>query len=141
MNESRFNVWIMASRPKTLWAAVAPVIIGTAMAFADGKGHWLAAALAAFGAVMIQIGTNFANDYFDFFKGADEGERLGPLRVTQAGLVKPETMRNAFIFVFFIGLCCRDLPHLSWRLADRGDRCFIYYVWYLIYNRSLTTGL
>ncbi|NOZ62523.1 MAG: 1,4-dihydroxy-2-naphthoate polyprenyltransferase, partial [Calditrichaeota bacterium] len=65
MSDSKFKVWILASRPKTLWAAVSPVIIGTAMAFGDGKAHWLSAFLAAFAAVMIQIGANFSNDYFD----------------------------------------------------------------------------
>ncbi|MGA1841251.1 MAG: 1,4-dihydroxy-2-naphthoate polyprenyltransferase, partial [bacterium] len=64
----------MASRPKTLWAAVSPVIIGTALAYGAGKVHWLSAFFAAFGAVMIQIGTNLSNDYFDYMHGADKGE-------------------------------------------------------------------
>jgi len=100
MSDSKFQVWILASRPKTLWAAVSPVIIGTAMAFGDGRVHWLSAFLAAFASVMIQIGTNFSNDYFDYLKGADEGERLGPTRATQAGLVPPEEMKWAFILAY-----------------------------------------
>jgi len=100
MFHSSFKTWILAARPKTLWAAVAPVIIGTAMAYGDAKVHWLSAALAALGAVFIQIGTNFANDYYDHLHGADEGERLGPLRATQAGLVKPRTMKTATIIAF-----------------------------------------
>jgi 1,4-dihydroxy-2-naphthoate octaprenyltransferase len=94
------TVWIMASRPKTLWAAVAPVIIGTSMAYGAGKGHLLAALLSCVAAIFIQIGTNFANDYFDYFRGADQKGRLGPTRVTQAGLVKPHTMKRAIIIVF-----------------------------------------
>jgi 1,4-dihydroxy-2-naphthoate octaprenyltransferase len=85
--ESRFSVWVLAARPKTLPAGLAPVLIGTAMAFADGRMYWPAALAAALGSLFIQIGTNYANDYFDFKKGADTHERLGPIRVTQAGLV------------------------------------------------------
>jgi len=70
------------------------------MAYGEGKVHWLSAVLAAVGAILIQIGTNFSNDYYDYFRGADKKERLGPLRVTQAGLVKPETMKRATILVF-----------------------------------------
>ena len=101
---SKVKIWILAARPKTLWAAVAPVVIGTAMAFERGYGAWLAAAAALFGAMMVQIGTNFSNDYFDYQKGADAGDRLGPMRVTQAGLVKPETMKGAFIVAFALAM-------------------------------------
>ncbi len=94
------KIWWLALRPQTLGAAVAPVSVGTAMAFADGKGHALAALAALLGALLIQIGTNFANDYFDFVKGADTEERLGPVRATQAGLVTPEAMRHAFGLTF-----------------------------------------
>ena len=94
------KVWLLASRPKTLWAAMAPVLIGTAMAYADGKAHWPSALLAAVAALLLQIGANFSNDYFDFVKGADDTDRLGPTRATQAGLVRPEQMKFAFIVVF-----------------------------------------
>ena len=99
-NPSGIQIWLMAARPRTLGAALAPVIIGTALAFGDGHRAWLAALAAALGAMLIQIGTNFANDYFDFLKGADTAERLGPTRVTQAGLVSPEQVRNAFVLTF-----------------------------------------
>ena len=110
---SKFKVWILASRPKTLWAAVAPVIIGTAMAYGDGHVHWPAALIALFGSVMIQIGTNLANDYFDFHKGADTAERTGPTRVTQSGLIAPRTILLAFIFVF--SLAFFSGMYLVWR--------------------------
>lgn len=106
MELSKLQIWLLASRPKTLWAAISPVIIGTAMAYGEGMAHFLSAFLAALCALLIQIGTNFSNDYYDYFRGADKKERLGPLRVTQAGLVKPETMKRATILVFslaFIG--------------------------------------
>ena len=90
----------MACRPKTLPAAAAPVIIGAAMAYGDGVFHFLSAFLCLVCALLIQIGTNLANDYFDFKKGTDTAERIGPTRVTQAGLLKPQAIKRSFIFVF-----------------------------------------
>ncbi len=91
---------MLAARPKTLWAGAGPVFMGTAMAAAEGAFHAGAAICALLGALLIQIGTNFANDYFDFVKGTDTAERVGPTRATQAGLVSPTQMRNATITVF-----------------------------------------
>jgi 1,4-dihydroxy-2-naphthoate octaprenyltransferase len=96
------KIWLLAFRPKTLSASVAPVFIGTAMAFGDGIQHLPTACVCLFAALAIQIGTNIANDYYDFKKGADSPERIGPTRVTQAGLVKPSTMRLAFLGAFSI---------------------------------------
>jgi len=104
MTRSRLSVWALAARPKTLWVAVAPVLIGTAMAFEAKAGYWPSALAALVAAVSIQIGTNFANDYFDFKKGADQHERLGPTRMTQAGLIKPDSMRTAAIIAFSLAL-------------------------------------
>jgi len=87
-----WKCWILASRPKTLFAAVAPVMLGTALASHEGSALWLAALAALAGAVFIQIGTNFANDYWDGTKGTDTADRLGPVRVTSAGLLKPRTV-------------------------------------------------
>ncbi|UCF65906.1 MAG: 1,4-dihydroxy-2-naphthoate polyprenyltransferase [bacterium] len=98
------SVWLLASRPKTLWAAIAPVLIGTAMAYGANKEHLLSAILAAVAAVLIQIGTNFSNDYFDFVRGADQKGRLGPTRVTQAGLVTPSAMKLATVLVFGLAI-------------------------------------
>jgi len=98
----RLSVWIMAARPKTLWASVAPVIVGTAVAYRDGFAHWPSAVAALFGAIFIQIGTNLANDLFDHLRGADTADRVGPQRVTQAGLVSTGQIRTAMIVVFSI---------------------------------------
>jgi len=100
MTQNNFSAWILASRPKTLPAAISPVLMGTTIAFADGGVHWLSAFLALFGALMIQIGTNLANDYFDHKHGKDTQERLGPIRVTQAGLVSDQAMKLAISIVF-----------------------------------------
>jgi 1,4-dihydroxy-2-naphthoate octaprenyltransferase len=94
------GTWILAARPKTLAAGVAPVCVGTALAYGVGKGRALPALAALAGAVLIQIGTNLANDYFDFKKGADTAERLGPMRVTQAGLVAPGAVLAAAVVAF-----------------------------------------
>lgn len=97
-------IWLAAIRPKTLTAAAAPVVLGTAFAYADHSFQLFPAIAALFGAFLIQIGTNLANDYFDFRKGADSTDRVGPIRVTAAGLVRPESMRNAMLAVFAAAL-------------------------------------
>lgn len=93
------RAWIMAARPPTLPAAVVPVLVGSG-AVAGIAFQPLPFVAALLAAVLIQIGTNLANDYFDFRKGADTAERLGPLRVTQSGLIRPETVRAAMVAVF-----------------------------------------
>lgn len=93
-------VWVMAARPKTLGAAIAPVVLGTAMAYEAGALHFPAAVLALLGAVLIQVGVNYHNDYADFVRGADTDERVGPTRATQAGWVTPAAMRRATGVVF-----------------------------------------
>ena len=75
----------MAARPKTLAAAAAPVLIGTGLASFRDTFRPLPALMALVGALLIQIATNLANDYYDFVRGADTAERVGPVRVTQAG--------------------------------------------------------
>lgn len=106
--------WILAARLRTLGAAVAPVLIGTALAFGEGYRAWPAALAALLCALLLQVGTNYANDYFDFRKGADTADRLGPTRVTQAGLIAPEQVRNAFLLVFaLVALPGAYLVHLG----------------------------
>ena len=90
----RSRAWIMASRPRTLTAAVAPVLVGTGLAAFHDTVAWLPAAAAMVGAVLIQVGTNLANDYYDFVRGGDTEERVGPVRVTQAGILPPETVKR-----------------------------------------------
>ena len=83
------RIWLMAARPRTLPAAVAPVLVGTALACEHGEFDPLAFAAALIGAVFIQVGTNLSNDYSDARRGADTEDRLGPVRVTAGGLVPP----------------------------------------------------
>jgi 1,4-dihydroxy-2-naphthoate octaprenyltransferase len=97
---SRRQAWILAARPKTLPAALTPVLVGTALAIHDGLFDPLPAFAAALGALLLQIGSNFANDYFDYFKGADTPDRLGPTRVTASGLITPAALRWGMVAVF-----------------------------------------
>lgn len=106
------RAWLMAARPPTLPAAVAPVLVGSAVAYAQGAFSapvFIAALLAA---LLIQVGTNFANDYFDFHKGADTAARLGPTRVTQSGLIAPAAVLRATVLVF--GLAALLGLYLAW---------------------------
>ena len=96
------KAWVLASRPKTLFAAVAPVLLGSALAFSQSKGNLPAALAALFGAICIQIATNLANDYWDAKKGADTADRLGPVRVTASGLLKPRTVFLGMVFFFLL---------------------------------------
>jgi 1,4-dihydroxy-2-naphthoate octaprenyltransferase len=113
-------IWISASRPRTLPAAVAPVVVGSALAAHDHRFELAAACLCLGFALLVQIGTNFANDYYDFVHGADTESRVGPRRAVAAGLVTPKAMRRAMAAVFtaavFLGL---NLIHWGgpWMLA------------------------
>ncbi|MEM8934174.1 MAG: 1,4-dihydroxy-2-naphthoate polyprenyltransferase [Acidobacteriota bacterium] len=94
------RAWILASRPPTLAAAAVPVAVGTAVAHTVGDVRWLPTLACLWGAIWIQIGTNFANDVFDFEKGTDTEERLGPTRAVQAGWVTPSHMRIGLVVAF-----------------------------------------
>lgn len=132
-------VWIWAARPKTLGAAVAPVLVGTGMAVEAGLWHPGAALFALIGALLIQIGVNYHNDYADYVQGADTEERVGPLRVTQAGLVAPETMWRATVLVF--GLAVLSGLYLiirgGWPILAVGLASIGTAVWYTAGSYSL----
>jgi len=101
---SALSSWLLAARPKTLSAASVPVLVGSACAFALG-GLEVGPALAALGgALLLQIGANFANDVYDYEKGADTAERLGPTRAVQAGLITPAAMKRGMYVVFALAL-------------------------------------
>lgn len=106
------QAWILATRPKTLPAAAAPVIVGSALAWLDGRFDVLSALAALVGALLLQIGSNVANDLYDFERGADAGERHGPMRVTQAGLLTPQQMRRGMWLIF--GLAALVGVYLIW---------------------------
>ena len=102
------RIWLMAARPRTLPAAIAPVLVGTAAAVElEGELPRVGAFIAALvGSIFIQIGTNLANDYSDAKRGADTADRLGPVRVTSAGLVAPQRVLTATWIAFGIAVAC-----------------------------------
>ncbi|MFC1997113.1 1,4-dihydroxy-2-naphthoate polyprenyltransferase [Chloroflexota bacterium] len=97
---SRAKIWFLAIRPKTLPAAAAPVIVGASLAFVEGGFRFDLALVCLLVALLLQIGSNLANDVFDFEKGADLGERYGPTRVTQAGMMTPGEVKYGMIVIF-----------------------------------------
>lgn len=107
------NPWILAARPKTLWASFAPVAMGSAIAWRDGGFHLPSMACALASALLIQVGTNYCNDYADFVKGTDDAARTGPKRATAAGLVTPRQMLAATVLVF--SLAAVAAVYLIWR--------------------------
>jgi len=99
------QIWFEATRPKTLPAAVAPVVLGTAMAHSVGQFHFLPAAICLAFALLVQIGTNFSNDYLDGIKGTDTDARLGPRRAVATGLVSASTMKWVAIGILAFAFC------------------------------------
>src|ERR1700684_4422007 len=97
---SGVRIWLMAARPRTLPAAVAPVLVGTALAGFEHVFHPLRFVAALLGAICVQVGTNLSNDYSDARRGADTDDRLGPVRVTAGGLVPPRQVLIATYVTF-----------------------------------------
>jgi 1,4-dihydroxy-2-naphthoate polyprenyltransferase len=98
------RLWALAARPRTLPAAIAPVLVGTALAIVDDEFHVLAFVAALIGSVFIQIGTNLSNDYSDARRGADTEDRLGPVRVTAGGLMPPRRVLIGTYVAFAIAV-------------------------------------
>jgi 1,4-dihydroxy-2-naphthoate polyprenyltransferase len=101
---SGVRIWLMAARPRTLPAAVAPVLVGTALAGYFDVFHPLRFVAALVGAIFIQVGTNLSNDYSDARRGADADDRLGPVRVTAGGLVPPKQVLVATYLSFGVAV-------------------------------------
>ena len=95
------SYWVEAARPRTLVAGIVPVLVGTAAAGRLSPPRFLGSLVVA---VFMQVGVNFANDYFDAVKGVDTAERLGPRRLTSSGLIAPEAMRNAMAASFVVAV-------------------------------------
>lgn len=106
------NAWMLAIRPRTLPAAAAGVVMGSALAWHDGFFRIDATLACLLTALLLQIGSNLANDVFDFERGTDTPERLGPIRVTQAGLLTPSQVKYGMMVVF--GLAALFGLYLAW---------------------------
>ena len=101
-NNAALGAWMLAVRPRTLPAALTPVAVGCAVAQAEDAFRLLPASAAFAGALLLQIAVNLANDYFDYQKGVDTAERLGPVRVTQSGMIAPSVVKGAMITTLVI---------------------------------------
>ncbi|MEX2256759.1 MAG: 1,4-dihydroxy-2-naphthoate polyprenyltransferase, partial [Acidimicrobiia bacterium] len=100
---SGWRLWLAGARPRTLGAAIAPVLVGTAAARGDGVSlSWVRAVLALVVAVALQVGVNYANDYSDGVRGTD-AERRGPVRLTASGLASPAAVRAAAAIALAVG--------------------------------------
>lgn len=132
MNRSKLRIWIEAARPQTLAAAFVPVIVGAGLAFHDQLFDWAPTTVALICAFLIQIGTNFANDYFDFIKGADTDERIGFERATALGLISAEEMKGATYITmglaFLLGLYL--VWHAGWVILALGIASLLFGVLY-----------
>lgn len=127
--------WFLASRPKTLSGAVLPVAVGIALAYADGKGKVLPATLCVLFALVMQVAANFINDLFDFLKGTDGADRLGPERACAQGWITPSAMKRG-IAVTIVLAGCVGLALLwqtffsqgteAWWLVAIGALCIVF---------------
>ena len=126
------STWADAARPKTLAAGIGPVVLGTALAWRADAAHLLAACACLLGALGLQIGANYSNDYYDGIKGTDTPDRLGPTRAVAAGLLTPAAMRRGSYVAFAVaGLAALLLlPRGGWPVAViwlTGVACAIAY--------------
>lgn len=138
MKEIKLNspyVWFLAARPKTLTGAIIPVLLGSALAFSDGEFKTLPALLCALFACGMQIAANFINDLFDFQKGTDRKDRLGPPRACAEGWITPGAMKLgigcALLLSCLAGLTLLftvwgQLPHGGWELVALGVICILF---------------
>lgn len=119
MQPSSMQSWFMAIRPRTLPAAIGPLLIGNMLAIGLEQFSLLIAFTSMLCAVLLQISVNLANDYFDFKNGIDTEERLGPIRVTQSGILAPSSVRNAMIGCLITSLLVGSLliVHGGWPIA------------------------
>lgn len=138
--------WLLASRPKTLTAALIPVMLGSGLAFSDGKFQTAEALLCLGFACFMQIAANFINDLLDYLKGTDRDDRLGPKRACAEGWITPKAMRAGIRVTLLLACLCGlgllyrswgELPQGGWELVVIGVVCILFaflYTTYLSYR-------
>lgn len=122
MKTERFRYWVLAARPKTLPASVAPVLVASALAWHDGLFRWQPALICFLFALAAQIVSNFLNDYFDFVKGSDRDDRLGPQRAVANGWIRPKSMLWGAVLLMGIAclLGCLVIYYAGWQMIGVG---------------------
>lgn len=122
------KAWFLAARPKTLSAALIPVAVATALAYANDAAQWEPALFCALFAMLMQVASNFINDLYDYKKGTDSAERLGPKRACAQGWISPTAMRNGIMITLIlacsVGACL--LFYGGWWLIGMGASCVIF---------------
>ena len=122
------KAWILAARPKTLAAAATPVLIGCSLAYTDGTFQWIPAVLCFLFAFSMQIDANFINDYYDYLKGSDREDRLGPERACAQGWITLSAMKKGMIAITllscFWGLLL--LRYCGWEMIPVGLLCVLF---------------
>lgn len=138
MKEIKLNslrAWLLAARPKTLTAAVIPVLLGSALAFSNGEFKTTPALLCALFACGMQIAANFINDLFDYLKGSDRKDRLGPPRACAEGWITPGAMKLGIGIMLMVSCLAGlgllfsiwgNLPHGGWELVVLGMVCVLF---------------
>lgn len=133
--ESSLRHWILAARPKTLTGAMIPVILGSALAYHDGVLNWPLVICCALFAGFMQIAANMINDLYDYQKGTDREDRLGPERACAQGWITPEAMRKGIALVLCLAsaagmaalwMCHQELPYHGLELIAIGVLCIIF---------------
>ena len=127
--------WLLAARPKTLTAALIPVMLGSGLAFSDGSFHTAEAVLCLLFACLMQVAANFINDLFDYQKGSDREDRLGPKRACAEGWITPRAMKAGIGVALLLACLCGlsvvyltwdGLPHGGWELVVLGVTCLLF---------------
>ena len=127
--------WLLAARPKTLTAALIPVLLGSGLAFSDGKFQTAEAVLCLLFACLMQVAANFINDLFDYQKGTDREDRLGPKRACAEGWITPRSMKAGIGATLLLACACglsvvyltwEELPHGGWELVVVGVVCLLF---------------
>ncbi len=133
--------WLRASRAQTLIAVASPVLMGTAIAYGDGLGHWPSAFLALLGALFIQAGTNLANDHYDLKYGVDTDAHIGPPSAIRDGLVSTSEVKVGFIVCFVLAALCGALltMRVGWPVLVIGVVSILSGIFYSAGKRSLAS--
>lgn len=132
IKRNSWRAWLLAARPKTLAGAATPVLIGAALAYADGQFQWLPALVCFLFAGLMQIAANFINDLFDCLKGTDREDRLGPERACAQGWISPGAMKLGIIFTIIPACLIGSilLFYAGWQLILVGLLCVIFAFFY-----------
>lgn len=128
IKRNSFRAWILAARPKTLTGAIIPVMIGSALAVADHRFAWLPALICAVFAGLMQIAANLINDLFDYLKGTDRDDRLGPERACAQGWISPGAMKKGILCTVILACAVGStlLFYAGWKLIAVGAVCVLF---------------